>query len=77
MPEPMETLSGTIGTNSPDRVVPATGIFKASIAPYPSPLSASTRGPQCLKAFGFPIKYFRHNKIKGIFSHPSFLNASL
>ncbi len=27
MPEPMETLSGTIGTNSPDRVVPATGIF--------------------------------------------------
>jgi len=29
MPEPMETLSGTIGTNSPDRVVPATGIFTA------------------------------------------------
>ena len=27
MPEPMEILSGTIGTNSPDRVVPATGIF--------------------------------------------------
>jgi len=27
MPEPMETLSGTIGTNSPDRVVPTTGIF--------------------------------------------------
>jgi hypothetical protein len=80
--------------------------LSASIAPYPSPLSVSTRGPQylkafgfpikdfgndggasllngstrslqCLKAFGFPIKYFRHNKIKGIFSHPSFLNASL
>jgi len=27
MPEPMETLSGTIGNNSPDRMVPATGIF--------------------------------------------------
>ena len=32
--------------------------LSASIAPYPSPLSASTRGPQYLKAFGFPIKDF-------------------
>lgn len=28
----METLSGTIGTNSPDRVVPATRIFKGLAA---------------------------------------------
>ncbi len=32
--------------------------LSASIAPYPSPLSVSTRGPQYLKAFGFPIKDF-------------------